>query len=693
MFDLRKFGGLIYGADYNPEQWPREVWREDVRLMREAGVNLVSLGIFSWAQLEPRAGEYDFAWLDEVMDLLHAHGVNVNLATATASPPPWLSTRYPDSRPVTADGVRLEVGARQLYCPSHRPFRDHAARLVREIARRYGTHPALRLWHVNNEYGCHIDQCFCGLCAEAFREWLRARYGTLEALNSAWGTAFWSQRYGEWAEVQPPRRAPTFANPTQQLDWRRFSSDNLLDLYRSEVAVLREVTPDVPVTTNFLGFLPGVDAFRWAREEDVVSLDAYPDPGGPHPHLDAGMSFDLMRSLRGGQRWILMEQATGAVNWRERNVLKRPGLTRLLNHEALARGADGIMFFQWRASKAGAEKFHSGLVQHVGPERSRVWREVRDFGAELRGLAELGGARVPARVAVMFDWNNWWALELDSKPAALKLLPLVRKWYAALRQLGQNVDFVHPDADLGGYDVLVLPNQYLLAAGAAQSLRAYVRGGGTVVVGFFSGIVDEHEHVGLGGYPALLRDVLGLWVEEWAVLGHGETNGVCFAGTGERHDVENWCEVIHPQGAEVLATFERDFYRGGPAVTRHAFGAGRAYYVGTDLPGEGVRDVLRRALTAAGVPTTLVPSTLSVSVSAVEGGHLLHLLNVHPTQATVLGVPAGAVDALSGEDVGGAVTLEPYGVRLLRYAGEVDLPAVEVVEVSATPPGPGDPLR
>lgn len=345
MFDINSFGGLIYGADYNPEQWPRETWREDALLMQEAGVNLVSLAIFSWAHLEPHPGAYDFAWLDEVIDLLHAHGVNVNLATATASPPPWLSLRYPDSRPVTADGIRLEVGGRQLYCPSHQGFRTHAQQLVKHIAQRYQNHPALKLWHVNNEYGCHIDQCFCALCAGEFRGWLQRKYGTLDALNAAWGTAFWSQRYGEWAEIQPPRRAPTYANPTQQLDWRRFSSDNILSLYRMEVAVLRGVTPHIPVTTNFLGFLPGLDYFKWAQEEDVVSLDAYPDPSGPTPHLEAGMTYDIMRSLRGGQRWILMEQATSAVNWRQRNALKRPGLMRLLNHQALAHGANGLMFF------------------------------------------------------------------------------------------------------------------------------------------------------------------------------------------------------------------------------------------------------------------------------------------------------------------------------------------------------------
>src|SRR5829696_6233213 len=316
--------GLCYGGDYNPEQWPETVWPEDVALMREAGVNLVSVGIFSWALLEPKEGSFDMGWLDDVLDLLHRNDISIDLATATASPPPWLSHRYPETLPMTQDGRRLWPGGRQAWCPSSPVFREKALALVEQMAGRYGGHPGLVLWHVSNELGCHNAHCYCDVSAVAFRRWLQQRYGDLDTLNEAWGTAFWSQRYGDWKEILPPRVAPTFPNPTQQLDFRRFSSDALLQLYEMEKKILREATPDVPITTNFMGFFKPVDYWKWAAREDLVSDDSYPDPSDPEAHITAAMSRDLMRSLGDGAPWVLMEQTTVRVNWRERNVPKRP---------------------------------------------------------------------------------------------------------------------------------------------------------------------------------------------------------------------------------------------------------------------------------------------------------------------------------------------------------------------------------
>ena len=563
--------------------------------MQEAGVNLVSLGVFSWAFLEPRPGQFEFSWLDHVMDLLHEHGVSVNLATATASPPPWLAHYHPETLPLTAEGVRLWPGGRQHYCPSSPVYRDHAVRLVRNLAERYSDHPALAMWHVNNEYGCHVSKCYCDVSAEAFRGWLRERYGDVDALNEAWGTAFWSQRYSDFAEINPPRRAPTFPNPTQALDFKRFSSDALLECFELERAILRELTPGVPLTTNFMGFFKPVDYWKWARREDIVSHDHYSDPDDPEAHVGAAMSYDLMRSLGGGQPWLLMEQSPGHVNWRERNLVKPPNQMRLWSYQAVARGADGVMFFQWRASKAGAEKFHAGMIPHGGTE-TRVWREVADLGRELAGLGELDGTRSSADVAILFDWNSWWALETSSKPSVdVRQLEQLLSYYHVLFQANVPVDFVSADGDLSPYRVVLAPNLYLASKETARRVADHVASGAKFVTSFFSAIVDENDHVYLGGYPGPWRDLLGIVVEEFVPFPEGH-EGTIRAAPGKVWNCSIWSEVVALRGAEAMATFEGGICKGLAAVTRNEVGAGAAYYLATrpaqsfmaDLPGWGV---------------------------------------------------------------------------------------------------------
>ena len=410
---------LGYGADYNPEQWPREVWADDVRLMRAAGVNIVSLGIFSWARIQPRPDAWDFGWLDEVMDLLHAGGIAVDLATATASPPPWLTTAHPEILPVTRTGATVWPGARQHWRPTSPVFRRYALRLVRALAERYVDHPALAAWHVSNELGCHNLYDYSEDAAAAFRTWLRDRYGTLDALNAAWGTAFWSQLYGAWAQVLPPRLAASHPNPTQQLDFMRFSSDALKDHLLAERDLLRKITPDVPVTTNFMvmGEVKGMDYAAWAGEVDFVANDHYVVPG-PQARDELSFSANLTSGIAGGRPWFLMEHATSAVNWQPVNLPKLRGelLRDALTH--VAHGADAVCFFQWRQSVAGAEKYHSAMVPHAG-EDSDVHRAVVELGRVLERLAPVAGAcRVPAPVAVLFDWQSWWAGELDSHPSS-----------------------------------------------------------------------------------------------------------------------------------------------------------------------------------------------------------------------------------------------------------------------------------
>jgi beta-galactosidase len=647
--------GLCYGGDYNPEQWPEAVWADDVALMGEAGVNLVSVGIFSWALLEPTEGKYEFGWLDRVLDLLHAGGVAVDLATATASPPPWFSTAYPDSLPVTADGARLFHGSRQAYCPSSPRYRAAAVALAEQLASRYADHPALAMWHVNNEYGCHVARCYCDVSAEAFRGWLRDRYTTLDALNSAWGTAFWSQRYHGWNEIIPPRATPSFGNPTQALDFHRFSSEELLDCYRAEREVLRRITPDKPVTTNFMlaGF-GDLDYRTWAAELDLISNDHYLRAADPDNHIDLALAADLSRSLGGGAPWLLMEHSTSAVNWQPRNLAKAPGQLRRNSLAHVARGADGAMFFQWRASAAGAEKFHSGMVPHAGTD-TKVWREVVGLGADLRALAEVAGSRVSCEVALLWDYESWWAQELAAHPSVdLTYLDEIRAWHRTLWRAGVTVDLVHPRSDLSGYRAVLAPSLYLVTDAGAANLTTYVAGGGTLVVGCFSGIVDEHDHVRLGGYPGAFRDLLGVRVEEFFPLADGGTVRLSDGSTGRV-----WSELARTTGAEVMASYVGGVLDGGPAVTRN----GTAWYLGTRLDGPSRARLLRQVCDEAGV--TSGPSGVEAVRRHSADASYLFLLNHDDRAATVAG---SGVDLLTGDQHAGAVTVPAGGVVVLREA-------------------------
>jgi beta-galactosidase len=657
---------IAYGGDYNPDQWPEEVWHEDVRLMQEAGVNLVSLGIFSWSRLQPAEDGFDFGWFDLLLDLLDGAGVKVNLATATASPPPWLSHRHPELLPMLADGVKLWPGGRQHYCPSSPVYRDAASRLVEEIAQRYGKHPALAMWHIGNEYGCHVPACWCDVSAAAFRAWLRERYGSIERLNEAWGTDFWSQRLSSWEEILPPRRAPTYHNPGQELDFMRFSSDELLACYERERDILARVTPDIPVTTNFMGFFKPLDYWKWASREDIVSIDSYPDPSDPRSGMRAAMAGDLSRSLGRGRPWILMEQTTNRVNWRDVNVSKSPGQTRLWTYQAVARGADGVMFFQWRQSRAGAEKHHSGMVPHGPLETSPTWKEVVQLGHELAALDAVCGSRGHAEVAMLLDWESWWALELPSKPSKrVQQVEQIETFYQPLFEGNVTVDFAHPGDDLSKYRLVLAPNLYLVSDHAAAGLTSFVESGGTLVMSFFSGIVDPQEHIRLGGYPQPFRHVLGLQVIDFHPLAGGEDIALDFAD-GTHAGCSIWSEDIAPAGAEVLATFSGSQLAGRAAITRHRLGSGTAYYLGTRPDGKAMARLLQMAIAGAGVePAAEVPQGIEAVRRSGRGKRFLFLLN-HRDVAIDVPIEEAGHNLVDGSEVHrGLMRLGPRGVAVV----------------------------
>lgn len=661
-----RLDALAYGGDYNPDQWPQEVWAEDVRLMVEAGVNLVTLPVFSWPLLEPEPGVWDFAGLDRIVDLLWENGIKVDLATATATPPAWLVRDHPEVLPWNADGVRLEFGSRQSYCPSSPVFREAALRLTRALAERYGDHPALALWHVSNEYGDHVARCWCPESARHFRRWLEARYGDIAGLNEAWGTSCWGQNYLDFDQIEPPRTATGPINPAQLVDFERFSSDALLELFRSEVDVLREVTPEVPVTTNFMSLFRELDYWDFAAAEDLVTDDAYPDPADPLAHVGAALNYGLMRSLKDGRPWLLLEQAPSAVSWRDVNVPKAPGQMRLGSMQAIAHGSDGVMFFQWRQAKFGPEKFHSAMLGHRG-ERSRTFRETKALGAELKKLEPVRGTRVRSTVALVADWDAWWGVtQTESMPSQrLDWLTEARAWHAAAFALGQPVDVARAAGPFGDHRVLLVPNLYAATTEQAEALAAFVAGGGQLIVGPFSGVVDHREQVHDGGTPGPLRDLLGVEVDEWWPLPDGGHRTVELGG--RVHSTRVWGEWIEPHdGTEVLARFADGDLAGMPALTRRPHGAGSAWYLAAGLDDEGMRAVLSSVFDAAGLRSRAADTALEVVTRTDGVTDFTFVLNHGRDARTAPRIPGGT-DLLTGADAGAGLPLDAFGVAVIEH--------------------------
>ena len=655
---------LYYGGDYNPEQWPPEVWREDAELMREAGVNLVTVGIFSWAHLEPHEGTFDFGWLRQVLDLMGEAGVGVDLATPTAAPPPWLTTRYPDVLPVDERGARYSHGSRQHFCICNPTYLDLAHRIVERVATELGGHEAVRLWHAHNEYACHVPYCYCEHHARAFRSWLEERYGSVAALNDAWGSAFWSQRYSDFSEVTPPRMTPTFANPSQVLDYKRFTSEAFFAEFLAEKQVLKLARPDLPLTTNFMGFHKPLDYFRWASELDLVATDNYPDPADPNSTPLSAMHYDLIRSLNKAVPWVVMEQTSYRVNWRERNVPKSPGQMRALSFQALARGASGVLFFQWRASRSGAEKFHSALVSHSG-QASPIWREIVSLGRELAGQRSWDAAKVSARAAVVFSWPNWWALESPVSPASDFTMADQLSWlYSPLYRRSVTLDFACPSEPLGGYEAVLVPSLYLVTAAEAENLVGYVNNGGSAVITFWSGITDEHDRVYLGPYGGPLRPLIGCDVLEVAPLAPGDVVEIEWAD-GTRTSASFWVDIAAEREGEVLARVASGPWAGTPAVVRTEVGAGSAYYIGTRLDAEG----LRRIFDAIPALRNGLGETDGVErVVRTGAGQRYEFLINHTDEDRKVQLAAPGYDMLGGREASGTLELGRRGVAIVRTA-------------------------
>jgi beta-galactosidase len=671
--------GLWFGGDYNPEQWDDTVLAQDDELMRLARVNAATVGVFAWSSLEPRPGEYTFDWLDRSLDRLHRNGVRVVLATPTASPPPWFGFAHPDALPVGPDGVRLWHGSRDTYCAAAPAYRQAALEIAGRLAERYAGHPALAMWHVHNEYG---SLCHCDHAAAAFRRWLQDRHGDLASLNAHWHTAFWSQGYDRWNEIVPPRRTQYLANPGQLLDFRRFWSDELLAAYREQADLLRRHTPDIPVTTNFM--LPGdwqnLDLWRWSREVDVVAIDHYLAGPGETGLADLAYGADLARSLNRGRPWLLMEQATSVIYLYDSGVMvaKPPGRLRRDSIGYVARGSDASLFFQWRAGRGGSEFHHAAMVPHPGPD-TRGFREITELGEDLAGLGEVAGSTLTAEVAVLWDVNCWWAVETPGLPSTrMRYTPAVREVHEALWRAGVLTDFAHPEDDLGRYRAVFAPNLYLLSEAAAGALERYVRGGGRLLVGCFSGVADDQHLIRTGGYPGGLRDVLGLRVTEFLPLLDGETVTLDDGTTGTR-----WSEDVELHGASALASYTGGPLDGRPALTRHDHGDGTGWYLSTRLEAKALAGLVGQVLRAAGVPVPELPPGVEVLRRSGDGVDWLFCFN-HGDEPREL--PLRGHDLLTGRTAEGSLTLPPGGVAVLRVSGSA-------AGRTAPAPRPGSPSR
>lgn len=666
-----KLPRIWYGADYNPDQWPEEVWQDDVRLMKKAGVNIATLPVFSWVALQPDEHTFTFKWLDKILDLLYANGVYTCLATSTAAQPAWMSAKYPDVLPVGRDGRRRKHGWRQNYCPNSVNFRRLSQGLARKMAERYKKHPGLAIWHVSNEYG---SPCFCETCAQAFREWLNDRYGSLEEVNRKWYTAFWSHSYTEWDQIQTPTDHGETSLLAQRLDYDRFQSESILACYRGEADILRAITPNVPITTNLMGTFKELDYAKWAPHLDVISWDSYPQR--PDPAWMPAMRHDLMRGLKDGLPFMLMEQTPDQTNWGPCNSLKPPGVMRAQSYQAIMHGADTIMFFQWRRGQGGFEKFHGAFVDHSGSDETRTYLECAELGRELAALGDtLLDSRVPARVAILFDWECWWAQEYSAGPTReLKYLDQVQKWYSTVHGLNVPVELVHPLSDLSRFDVVIVPAMYLVQPGAAAKLEGVAKRGGAVVAGLWTGIVDENDLAFLGGYPGPLRPLFGFWNQEIDPIQPNDVQKAWLHAPEAAIDAETYaalfsCRVaverLKLETAEAVASFTEGWHKSEPAITRNAFGDGEAWYAATELDDEGRAYMLNAVFQPRGIKAPIdAPAGVEVGQRVKDGRTFTFLIN-HNDAPVKVDAPKGK-DLLSGAALGGTATLPPQGVWVIE---------------------------
>lgn len=662
---------LYYGGDYNPDQWDDATIDEDMRLFRQAGINLVTLPVFSWAKLEPEEGVYNFAWLDALMDKFAQNGLRVCLATPTTAQPAWLSTRYPEVLPVDIAGRKRTHGMRVFFCVNSLKYRERATAIAREMALRYKNHPALALWHVANEYGTY---CYCPHCEAKFRLWLRNRYKNIETLNDCWTTAFWGRILYRFEEVCLPTELNDDYrfNPAIQLDYMRFVTDSTIECFRGEYDIVKAICPDIPITTNMSGFIKKLNQQEFTKHLDVVGWDNYPWPTD-EPSFVA-FKHDIMRGLKGGAPYFVMEQSPNQQNWQAYNKLKRPGEVRLLSYQALAHGADSCLFFQLRQSRGGQEKFHGAVISHAGTSDTRVFRECAQLGGELKTLADaFVGGRSQNRAAIVIDWEAWWALELASGPSKdMDYLKTAARYYKGLYANNIPVDVIGTDADFSAYSLLITPMLYMLKPGVADKLRTFTEGGGTLVSTTMTGLADENDRCNFGAYPGPLRSVFGLWVEETDALFPDEANTMQMTqtnGLDSSYGCGFLCDVVRVESATVLARFGGDFYAQSPALTCNNCGSGTAYYIATQPDDAFLKDFFAMLCTKQTIaPVLEADSGVEITCRVAGAKSAIFVLNHNHAPAHVKTREIAYRNLLTGETVCGNAEIGARDVWVLAQS-------------------------
>ncbi len=674
-----RFPHLLHGGDYNPEQWLAypDVLEKDIELMKKAHVNCVSLGIFAWSHLEPEEGVYDFSWLEMIIERLYKNGIYTILATPSGARPRWMAQKYPEVLRVADNGVRNAYGDRHNHCLTSPIYREKVKQMNTRLAQHFAGNPAVILWHISNEYS---GACYCPLCRKAFTQWVKQKYGTLENLNHAWWADFWSHTYTSWDQVEPPLANGDSTLHGLNLDWKRFTTDQTVDFMREEIRAVKQVNPTLPVTANLMGFFDGLDYFRFGDDLDVISWDNYPcwhQGDNMAIAAQAAASHDLMRSIKRAP-WLLMESTPSMTNWQPVSKLKRPGMHELSSLQAVAHGAQSVQYFQWRKSRGSFEKLHGAVVDHNGEGNTRVFHDVEKTGEWLQRLDEkIYPTRVQPKVAIVYDWENRWAVEDAKGPrnGGLHYLETVLAHHRALWEKGIATDLIDMTKSLDRYKLVIAPMNYLYRKGYAEALRNFVKNGGTLVGTYWSGIVDDTDLCCLGGVPGQgMMEVFGIWNEETDALYDGETNTLVPETTAgfpqKAYEVSELCALVHAQGAQVLATYGSDFYQGTPALTVHAYGKGQAYYVAARTGLDFLRDFYETLRKELALPRALhaeFPAGVVATRRQGDENDFVFLQNYGDTEQIVQ-LPAGMTDALTGEPVN-KVQLSAYGISVLQTAG------------------------